>query len=153
VRIPPGVDEGTSLRVAGGGDVGGRGGPAGDLYVVIHLKSDSRFKRHNDDLLADLELTFPQAAFGGEFEVKTLDGHMRLKVPSGTQPGTVFRIRGEGFPQVGTSRRGDLLVKSNVVVPKYLNEKQKTILRQYAQASNEPAPADDNIFKKVFNKK
>jgi molecular chaperone DnaJ len=159
VRIPAGVDEGTSLRVAGGGDVGDRGAQSGDLYVVIHLKGDPLFKRHNDDLLTDLDVSFPQAVFGGEFDVKTLDGRLRLKVPGGTQPGTVFRIRGEGFPEVGASHRGvrgDLLVKANIVVPKNLNEKQKVLLRQYAQAFIEPGsggtPGDDSIFKRVFKK-
>ncbi|MCX5782506.1 MAG: molecular chaperone DnaJ [Elusimicrobia bacterium] len=137
VRIPPGVDNGTSLRVTGAGDVAGRGGTPGDLYVVIRLRSDPRFKRQGNDLYTGLTITYSQAVLGGEFEAPTLEGSVKLKIPQGTQPETTLRIKEHGFPVLGRRVRGDLYVKVNVEVPRTLNEKQKTALRQYAQSMGE----------------
>ncbi len=137
VRIPPGVDDGTSLRVAGAGNAGGRGGVPGDLYVVVRLKSDPHFKRKENDLYTDLSITYSQAVLGGEFSVKTLDGTVKLKIPQGTQPGTTFRVHEKGFPVIGRRMRGDLYVKVNISVPKSINDRQKTALRQFAQSMGE----------------
>lgn len=150
VRIPPGVDEGVSLRVAGAGNLPERGGVPGDLYVQIHLKKDPRFHREGDDLYTDLKLTFPQAVFGGEFEVPTLKGKIKVRIHSGTQPGTILRIGGEGFPKLGRRGKGDLLIKATVIVPKDLTERQKLELRKYAQATNDNAEEASSFFKKVF---
>lgn len=158
VRIPPGVDEGTSLRVAGAGDIPERGGQPGDLYVVIHIKKDQRFRRQGDDLNTDLKLTFPQAVFGGDFDVPTIDGKIKLKVPPGSQPGTIFRVQGEGMPRLGRKGNGDLLIKMTVTIPKNLNERQKLALRQFMQASGSAVSesadtasnAQSGVFKKVF---
>ncbi|MBN1622361.1 MAG: molecular chaperone DnaJ [Endomicrobiales bacterium] len=150
VRIPAGVDEGTSLRVAGAGDVPPKGGTPGDLYVVISLKEHPHFKRERDNLHTELKLNFPEAVFGGDFEVPAIDGKIKLKIPAGTQPGTVFRVRNEGFPHLGKRGKGDLLVKANVEVPKVLNEEQKAALRDFARASGIKENDSSNIFKKMF---
>ena len=150
IRIPPGVDEGTSLRVTGSGDAGAKGGPSGDLYVVIHLKRDPRFTRSGDDLHTEIDISFVKAALGGESEVETLDGKVKVKIPPGTQVGTTFRIRESGFPKLGRRGKGDLLVKANIIVPKNLTEKQKVALKQYAQAGGEDVSDAPGMFKKVF---
>ena len=155
VRIPPGVDEGTSLRVASAGDVPPHGGQPGDLYVLLHIKKDPRFKRQGDDLTTELKLSFPQAVFGGDFDVPTISNKVKLKIQPGTQPGTILRVQGEGMPRLGRKGNGDLLVKITVTVPKNLNERQKLALRQFMQASgaSEDAPKDSSqpgVFKKVF---
>ena len=157
VRVPEGVDEGTSLRVSGAGDMAERGGQPGDLYVMIHMKKDARFRRQGDDLFAELKLTFPQAVFGGEYDIPTIEGKVKLKVPAGTQPGTIFRVQNQGMPRLGRRGKGDLLVKATVVVPKTLNERQKLALRQFAQSlgispdGQEPkTPDSPGVFKKVF---
>jgi len=150
VRIPPGVDEGTSLRVTGAGDMGSKGGTPGDLYVVIRLKKDARFTRVDDDLHTEVDISFIKAALGGESEVETLEGKVKVKIPPGTQVGTTFRIREAGFPHLGRRGKGDLLVKTNLVVPKNLTEKQKATLRLYAQATGESVVEPSGVFKKVF---
>lgn len=151
VRVPPGVDEGTSLRVTAAGDAGPKGGTPGDLYVVVHLKKDPRFVRDGDDLHAESAISFSTAAFGGDIAVPTLEGSVTLKVPAGTQPGTVFRVKEHGFPKLGRRAKGDLFIKVGVAVPKNLNDKQKRALKDFAAAMGEPAAADaENIFKKVF---
>jgi molecular chaperone DnaJ len=152
VRIPPGVDEGTTLRVAGSGDAGEQGSVPGDLYVIVHLKSDPRFSRRGDDLHTEATIGFPEAVFGSEVDVATLNGKVKLKVPQGTQPSTTFRVREEGFPRLGRRGRGDLLVKVTIEVPKSLTETQKAALRQFAEAMGYRAGSggSDTIFKKVF---
>lgn len=150
VRIPPGVDDGTSLRVTGGGDMGAKGGIPGDLYVVIRMKHDPRFKRLGDDLFTEIDISFVMAVLGGESEIETLDGKVKLKVPPGTQVGTTFRIREAGFPKLGRRGKGDLLVKANIAVPKSLNDKQKNALKQYAQLTGEEYSDSHGVFKKVF---
>ena len=137
VRIPPGVDTGTSLRVPGAGDAAPKGGSPGDLFVVIRLRNEPHFKRVGDDLYTDLSITYPQAVLGGEFDVPTLEGHVKLKIPQGTQPGTTLRVREHGFPLLGRRTKGDFLVRINITVPKSVNEKQKSALRNFAQSMGE----------------
>lgn len=151
VRVPAGVDEGTSLRVTGAGDAGPKGGTPGDLYVVVHLKKDPRFTREGDDLYLETPISFSTASFGGDIHLTTIDGSATLKVPAGTQPGTVFRVKEHGFPKLGRRVKGDLFVKVTVAVPKNLTDKQKAALRDFARSMGESLPADsDTIFKKVF---
>jgi molecular chaperone DnaJ len=151
VRVPAGVDEGTSLRVSGAGDAGPKGGTPGDLYVVIHLKKDQRFTRDGDDLHTESPVSFSTAVFGGDISITTLEGSVTLKVPQGTQPGTVFRVKEHGFPKLGRRSKGDLFVKVTIEVPKNLTEKQKGALQNFAQSMGESVQAgSDNIFKKVF---
>jgi molecular chaperone DnaJ len=138
VKIPPGVDTGSKLRLAGEGELGERGGPSGDLYVIIHVKPHRFFIRQGDNLIYEAPISFVQAALGAEIEVPTLDGgKVKLKIPEGTQPGTRFRIKGKGMPHLRGYGRGDLHVRVNVVIPKKLNEKQKELLRKFAEISGE----------------
>lgn len=137
IKIPAGVDTGARLRVAGEGEGGLRGGPPGDLYVLIHVKPHKFFKRNGDDIYTEVSISFVQAALGTELEVQTLDGKARLKVPEGTQPGTNFRLRGKGVPHLRGHGRGDQHVIVNVDIPRKLSAKQKDILREYAHVSGE----------------
>ncbi len=135
IRIPAGVDTGFRLRLAGEGDLGAFGGPPGDLYVTLKVRPHKLFKREGDDIICEVPISFVQAALGDEIEVPTLDGPARLKIPEGTQPGAVFRLRGRGVPSLQGHGRGDQVVRINVVIPTRLTEKQKELLRQFAKLS------------------
>ena len=150
VRIPPGVDNGTSLRISGAGDASSKGTAPGDLFVIMRVKDDPRFVRQDDDLITELNVGFPEAVLGGEFEMQTIDGKVTLKVPAGTNPNTTFRVRGAGFTRLGRKGRGDLLVRTNIFIPKNINEHQRKALEDFAKASSEGGSGSDNIFKKVF---
>ncbi len=139
IKIPPGVEDGSRLRVSGGGEAGVRGGPPGDLFVVIRIRPHKIFKRQNSDLFLEVSVGISQAALGVEMEVPTLEDNTTLKVPSGTQHGSTFRLRGYGMPHLRGSGKGDLLVKVNVKVPKKLNQKQKDLLMEFARESGEEA--------------
>jgi molecular chaperone DnaJ len=128
VEIPAGVEDGGRLRLRGLGDFGKDG--AGDLYVIVHEAEHRTFKRDGQDLHMEIAITFAQAALGAEIEVPTLFGKAKMSVPAGTQPGQVFRLRGEGLPSYGRGGKGDEYVKVDVAVPKKLNEKQKKALRE-----------------------
>lgn len=133
VKIPLGIAHGTRLRVQGGGEAGVRGGPPGDLFVVVSLRRHKLFQRESDDLLYELPLPMALAALGTEVEVPTLEGKASMKVPEGTQPGTVFRLRGKGMPRLYGRGKGDLRVKVNVVVPKRLTAREKELLAELAR--------------------
>lgn len=154
VKIPPGVQEGTALRITGAGEAGSLGGGTGDLYVVIHFESDPRFERRDDDILIEQKISITQAALGAEIDMPALDGKVTLRVPPGTQTGTVFRVRDKGIPHLGGRGRGDQLVKIAVEVPSRLNDKQKELLKELAKSFGEDASVkeDESIFKKVFGK-
>ncbi len=137
VNIPAGADTGVRMRVSGEGEPGKRGGPRGDLYVYIYVKSDPDFERDGDDLYCSTNISFPTAALGSVIHVKTLDKEVELKIPAGTQSGTRFRIAGEGMPHLQSSYKGDLYVEVKVVVPKKLKEEQKEALLNYANLSGE----------------
>lgn len=132
VDIPAGIDSGQILTVRGQGNAGIDGGPPGDLLVAIAVKPDKLFERVGYDLLLDLKINMVQASLGEEIEVPTLEGKVRYKVPEGTQSGTVFRLKGKGIQHIGSTRVGDLYVRVEVVVPKRLSEKQKKLLRAFA---------------------
>jgi molecular chaperone DnaJ len=134
VSIPAGVDDGMRIRLANEGEPGERNGPAGNLYVVLHVKPHPLFQRHENDILLDLPVNIVQASLGAEVEVPTLDGPTKLSIPSGTQNGTVFRLRGKGVPVLRTNRRGDQLVSTHVVVPVKLNEKQHKLLQELGES-------------------
>lgn len=127
VRIPPGVDNESRLRLQGEGEAGAIGGPAGDLYVVVYVKPHNVFERRDDDLLTRVSLGFVQAALGAEIEVPTLDGKTFLKVPPGTQPDTVFRLRGKGMPHMNGFGRGDELVRVIIQVPTKLTSRERNL--------------------------
>jgi molecular chaperone DnaJ len=137
IKIPAGVDDGAQLRVSGEGEAGTRGGPPGDLYVVIRVKPHEFFEREGDDIYCEVPLTFPQAALGDEIEIPTLTEKVKLKIPAGTQTGTYFRLKGKGVPRLRGYGQGDQHVKVVVVTPTSLNEEQKELLREFARLSGE----------------
>jgi molecular chaperone DnaJ len=132
LRIPAGVDTGARLRSAGSGEAGLRGGPPGDLYVVLHVKPHEIFQRDGDDLLCEVPISFVDAALGSEIEVPTLAGQAQIRVPPGTQTGTVFRLKGKGVKNVEGYGHGDLHVRVHVEVPTHLNAAQRLKLQEFA---------------------
>jgi len=132
VKIPAGVETGSRLRVQGEGEAGTSGGPAGDLYVVILVAEHEYFQRQGSNLYAAVPITFAQAALGAEVSVKTLENEEKIKVPTGTQTGTVFRLKGKGMPALGGRGRGDLFISVTVVTPTSLTREQRKLLEQLA---------------------
>ncbi|MDF1508301.1 molecular chaperone DnaJ [Robertmurraya sp. DFI.2.37] len=151
VKIPAGIDDGQQLRVSGQGEPGINGGPAGDLYVVFHVRSHEFFERDEDDIYCEMPITFVQAALGDEIEVPTLHGKVKLKVPAGTQTGTKFRLRGKGVPNVRGYGVGDQHVIMRIVTPTKLTEKQKQLLQEFAEVSGKVPQGDqeEGFFSKV----
>ncbi|GAM15230.1 molecular chaperone DnaJ [Mesobacillus selenatarsenatis] len=151
VKIPAGVDDGQQLRVAGKGEAGINGGPAGDLYIVFHIRSHEFFERDGDDIYCEMPITFVQAAIGDEVEVPTLHGKVKLKVPAGTQTGTKFRLKGKGVPNVRGYGTGDQHVLVRIVTPTKLSEKQKQLLREFAEVSGQSpiGEQEESFFSKV----
>lgn len=147
VKVPQGVDTGTRLRVAGEGEAGERGAPPGDLYVEINVRPHTIFTRRDGDLVTEATISFTQAALGDEITVPTLDGKAKMKIPPGTQNGQIFRLRGKGMPSLHISGRGDELVRIKVEVPAKLTEKQKQLLREFAEISGEKRSR--GIFERV----
>jgi len=133
VRIPPGIDEGYQLRLAGEGEMSSEASSPGDLYVIIHIAPHRYFKRDEDDLLYRLTIGFPQAALGTEVSVPTLEGTTTLSIPSGTQPGQIIRLRGKGMPRFRGYGRGDMLARVDVQVPDKLSAQQRALLEQLAK--------------------
>jgi len=131
VQIPPGVEDGTMLRLRAQG-ASQNGGPAGDLYVVVHVKPDKTFQRVGDDLLLEFEASITQVTLGAEVDIPTLTSHARLKIPPGTQPDTLLRLRGQGMPRARWKGNGDLLVQVKVVIPKKMSKSQRELLEQLA---------------------
>jgi molecular chaperone DnaJ len=129
-KIPAGVEDGTRIRFAGSGEVGQFGGPAGDLYVVLHVKEHPFFAREGNDLHCVVPISVTQAAIGAEIGVPTLEGEHTLKVPDGTQPGTTFRIRNKGVPLLNGHGKGDLYVEVRVQIPSKLNKRQRELLQE-----------------------
>jgi molecular chaperone DnaJ len=133
VKIPAGVETGSRLRIAGEGEAGTQGGASGDLYVVIHVAEHEEFERQGSNLYSSVPVTFAQAALGAQVSVKTLEGRHDLKIPTGTQTGTVFRVKGQGMPVLGGRGRGDLFVSVTVVTPTTLTREQRKLLEQLAE--------------------
>lgn len=151
VRIPPGVETGTTLRVPGAGEAGERGAPPGDLYVVIRVADDKRFERDGANLLINVSISFPLAALGGEIDVAAIDGQVRLKIPAGTQSGVHFRVPERGLPMLKSRGRGDLYVQVQVDVPKKLSKEEKKIIQDLAARMGEARVSkDESVFRKVF---
>jgi molecular chaperone DnaJ len=136
VKIPAGVETGSRLRVQGEGEAGTQGGPAGDLYVVIHVAEHEQFERQGSNLYEAVPITFAQAALGADIMVKTLDAQEKLKIPMGTQTGTVFRLKAKGMPVLGGRGRGDLFVSVTVITPTTLTREQRKLLEQLAEVEN-----------------
>ena len=150
IKIPAGVETGSRLRVTGEGEAGPGGGPSGDLFIVLHISAHEHFERQGADLYAAVPVTFAQAALGAEIKVKTLDGEEDLKVPAGTQTGTVFRVKSQGMPNLGARGKGDLFVAVTLVTPKSLTKEQRKLLEQLAEIEDADF-SDESFIDKVRN--
>lgn len=147
VTIPRGADSNLRLRVSGEGDVGPRGGPAGDLYLYLHMASDERFEREETELYTELPVSFAQLALGDEVEVPTMEGTHRFKIPHGTQTGTEFVLKGLGFPSLGDrGRKGDLHVTVRLVVPTELSDEEKDLIRKFDEIHRKKAEQSGRGF-------
>src|SRR4051812_2527555 len=147
LTIPPGIATGSRLRSSGNGEAGIRGGPHGDLYVVIHIKEHKVFQRDGDDLYCEVPIAFATAALGGDMAVPTLHGKANLKVPAGTQTGQMFKFKGKGIPNINGRGHGDLLVRVLVEVPTKLNAQQRQKLEEFANlCGEENAPLHRGFF-------
>ncbi len=146
VKIPAGVDNGSRLRVSGEGEAGPKGGPNGDLYVYLYVKPHKFFERDGTTVLCEVPINIVQATLGADIKVPTLDGQVTMKIPEGTQPGKVMRIKGKGIPSLRNSSRGDQLVRIKVVVPTKLSDKQKDALRKFADISKDNINPEEKSF-------
>lgn len=150
VRIPAGVDTGSRLRSSGNGEAGLAGGESGDLYIVLTVKQHELFERQGDDLFCEIPIKFTLATLGGTIELPTLFGKASLKIPTGTQSGTTFRLREKGMPSLRGGRQGDQLVRVHVEVPQSLTSEQKKILEEFAKISGDATePTSKSFFEKA----
>ena len=150
IHIPPGVDTGSRLRVSGEGESGYRGGRPGDLYVVIHVRPHDVFIRDGNDIICEVPIDFGTAAMGGIIDVPTISGKTRMKIPEGTQTGTVLRLKNKGVPSLRGGGRGDQHVKIFIEVPESLSKEQKKLLSDFASTLKD---ADNHPLKEGFFKK
>lgn len=153
IRIPAGVESGSRLRLAGEGDAGGSGGPAGDLYVVLTVTPHEIFERDGDDLVVPMRLPFPTLVLGGEVRVPTFEGEEKIAIEPGTQGGSEVRLKGRGLGRLGRRGRGDLVVRVSILVPESPSQQEKDLLRQYAELTDAPV-ATKGVFgkaKKIFS--
>ncbi|MEW6556954.1 MAG: molecular chaperone DnaJ [Elusimicrobiota bacterium] len=148
VKIPAGVDTGNTIRVKGKGEAGERGGLSGDLYIVIRVLPHKIFKRDRNDIYVEVPIGFATACLGGEITVPTLDGNVSMKIPAQTPSNKVFRLKGKGVPAVNSSNRGDEYVKVFIAPPENLTNRQKELLKEFAQISGEKL--DEGFFRKIF---
>lgn len=154
VTIPAGVDTGNQLRLSGEGAAGENGAPAGDLYVVIHVREHNIFERDGSNLYCEVPISFTMAALGGEIEVPTLDGKLKLKIPTETQTGKLFRVRGKGVPSPRGGYAGDLICKVVVETPISLNEEQQELLRKLEESlegKSQHRPQQESFLDSVKN--
>ena len=147
ITIPAGVDDGNQIRLAGEGQPGTNGGPHGNLYLLINVKPHKFFKRRNTDILLDLDINVAQATLGADVPIPTVDGEDILRIPNGTQPGKVLRVRGKGVPHLRGSGRGDQLVVINIAIPKHLSNEQRELFEQLANSlGSEVRPQERSFF-------
>jgi molecular chaperone DnaJ len=149
VEIPAGVSANNYVTLRGQGAAGPRNGPNGDLLVMLDIRNDERFERQGNDLVHDLPLSFSQAALGGEFEVPTPHASERIRVPAGTQTGTVLRLKGKGLPALGQSSIGDLLIRVHVWTPEKLSAEQERLFRQLATVEGDPPKREAGFWSKL----
>ncbi|ATZ60916.2 MAG: molecular chaperone DnaJ [Methanosarcinales archaeon Met12] len=149
IKIPKGVDNNQYLRIAGQGESGYNGGAPGDLYVTIHIKPHKIFERRGSDLLSESTINLAQAIFGDEIEVTTMSTKAKIKVPAGTQSHTVFRLGGQGMPDLHIHRRGDQLVKVVVKIPEKLSKRQKELLKEFVKEGGEEVKRDKGLIDMV----
>jgi len=150
VQVPKGVETGVRLRISNEGNAGAKGGPYGDLYVLINVEPHDIFKRHGNDIVVEVPIAFTQASLGAQISVPILEGKVKMKVPAGTQYGKVFRLRGKGLPSLRGYGRGDQLVVIIIEVPDKLSKKQRTLLEEFAAESKEDSgPLTKSFLEKV----
>jgi len=150
VSIPGGVDTGTQIRLAGEGQPGIFGGPNGNLYLEIQVRPHKYFRRKGNDIVIDLSINIAQATLGAEIDVPTLEGPNKLTIPSGTQPGRIFTLKGRGVPYLRTSGRGDQLVVVNVEIPNRLSAEQRQLIEQLAKTlGSEVRPQERSFLDKL----
>lgn len=156
VQIPAGIDHGQTISVRGEGNAGQNGGPAGDIFVTVNVTPHEIFKRRGQDVMVELPVTFVQAALGAELEAPSIDGKISYNMPEGTQPDTVFRIRGKGIPNLNGRGRGDQFIKVKIEIPRNLTREQKDILRQFEETAGDAQFGEKKGFfekmKNLFNK-
>jgi molecular chaperone DnaJ len=155
VKIPAGVDSGDRIRLSGEGEAGPNGGPSGDLYVQVAVRPHKIFERDGADLYCEVPISFADAALGGELEVPTLDGRVKLKIPEGTQTGKLFRLRGKGVAQVRGGGPGDLMCRIVIETPVNLSKRQKELLREFQEdlegGDGKHSPRKSSWFESVMN--
>jgi molecular chaperone DnaJ len=150
VNIPAGVDNGTRVRLTGMGEPGDRGGPPGDLYVTVIVREHPLFQREDYEVFCEVPISFTQAALGAKIDVPTLDGKVKMTIPTGTQSGKVFRLKGKGVPHLHSQQRGDQHVRVIVETPTELSSKQRELLEKFAELSGEEShPQSKGFFDKV----
>ena len=150
IDVPPGISDGQRIRLAARGHAGERGGPNGDLYVVVRVREDERFLRDAEDLITVVDVGAPQAALGTTIQVPTLEGEVPVEVPAGTQPGETILLRGRGMPPLGRGRTGDLRVVVNVAIPRRLTAEQRDLLEKLAGTITEDnLKSDEGMFAKI----
>ncbi len=150
IDIPAGIDDGQRVRITGRGHAGERGGPAGDLYVLVNVREDSRFVRDGDDLVTAVDVAAPLAALGTTLAVPTVEGETELEIPAGTQPHETLLIRGAGMPALRGRRTGDLRVVVNVVIPRHLSRDQRELLEQLSESlTDHNLRTEDGVFGKL----
>ena len=140
VKVPPGVDTGTRLRMSGEGELGAHGGPPGDLYIFVNVEPHPFFRRSGRDIHCDVPVSFTTAALGGEIEVPTLEDGEKIRIPAGTQSGHEFRLKGKGMPDIGGGKRGDQIVRIYIDVPRKLTAQQKALLQEFEKISGNGTP-------------
>ncbi len=146
IKIPPGVDSETRLRMGGEGEAGTKGGPPGDLYIYLTVRPHKLFKRENSTLIYEVPVSFIQLAMGTDIEIPTMEGKAVLHIPEGTQPENVFRLKGKGMPQLRGFGKGDMRVRLKIVVPKRLSREQKEALAEFARVSGEELSEENKSF-------
>ncbi len=157
VNVPAGINDGQTLTLRGEGEAGHRGGPNGDLYVVISVRPHKLFTRKGFDLYLDMNIPMTVASLGGEIQVPTLSGTVKYTIPEGTQPGTTFRLREQGVQRLNSSGKGDLLVRANVQIPKKLNDEQRELMQKLAESFgdkiSDSKPMKRSLFEKMKDKR
>jgi molecular chaperone DnaJ len=148
LQIPPGVNTGSRLRLRGEGEEGERGGPPGDLYVIIYVEPHEFFEREEDDIICRVPIPFTMAALGGEIEVPTLDGAKKIQIPKGTQPGEIFRLRGKGVPHLHGHGKGDQVIEAVIQIPKKLSKEQAELLQDFAALEEKQEGASARKWRK-----
>ncbi len=152
IKIPAGVDTGAKLRLRHEGEAGSRGGQRGDLFIVIHVEPHKYFHRKGNDLYCEVEISSIEACLGEVIQVPTLDGQEQIKIPAGTQPGAIFKLKGKGFPDLRGFSPGDQLIKIRLVTPSGLSDRQKELLQEFMEIEKHKEREKDGFFKKIFKK-